>query len=410
MAEPIAITGLAAWTPFGRGLDALFDGLASGARAWHRVTRFPVDDPFYPTPNAMALDPTPESGLRGDEVPGVATDWALHHALTTALDAFADAGLSPRLSYRPTRVAFVAGSSHGTNHGLLSWLADRQAGGEGDAARMLDSATALGRRVAAQVGAAGPNLVLNTACSSGVNAIGQAVGLLDDGLVDCVIAGGTDTFSILSFAGFCSLKAVDPQGCRPFDLERAGMSLGDGSAFCVLERAETAARRGARVRALITGYACAGEAHHATAPDPEGRGALQVMSGALASDPRPSELGHVSAHGTGTPANDEAELRAIEGLIRRFDLPGPVDVASIKSQLGHSLGAAGAIQVAAAVGCLERGFVPGTPTLRQPLAHDPRLRLSPATVQRQVSLILCNSFGFAGSVASVALRSPGSQP
>ena len=120
------------------------------------------------------------------------------------------------------------------------------------------------------------------------------------------------------------------------------MTLGDGAAYCVLENASAAFERQARIRAAITGYACVGEGYHSTAPDPTGEGLRKVMLRTLQMDPDPSSLRYVSAHGTGTPANDEAEVHAIESILEHFDIHGPVSVASLKSQIGHALGAAGA--------------------------------------------------------------------
>jgi 3-oxoacyl-[acyl-carrier-protein] synthase II len=267
-----------------------------------------------------------------------------------------------------------------------------------------------GRRIAYSIGARGPSITINTACSSGLSSIGQAARLLGDGHIDCAVAGGSDLFSLLSYAGFNSLMALDRLGCRPFDSERDGMSLGDGAAYVVLESENDARARGATVRGAITGYACASEAYHATAPDPSGSGALWVMQTALEQDGGARDLTLIAAHGTGTPANDGAELSAIAQLLRSMEIPGPVYVSSIKGQLGHTLGAAGALQVVASLACIAQNLIPGTAGLAAPMPHELPIVLprKPLRSEQPLRLALCNSFGFGGSVAALCVR--GAEP
>jgi len=208
-----------------------------------------------------------------------------------------------------------------------------------------------------------------------------------------MVAGGTDALCRLTLNGFASLLVIDPLGCRPFDVARAGMSLGEGAAFLVLEAEEEVHARGGRILARMAGSGNSCDAHHATAPDPDGRGAEAAMRGAL-EDARiaPARIDYVNAHGTGTADNDRAEGRA---LVRLFG-PAPPPVSSTKRVFGHALGAAGAIEAAVCVLALNQGFLPGTPGFGAP---DPDCGIVPLreAVDLRPRAVLSNSFGFGGN-------------
>ncbi len=389
----IAVTGMSAWSCFGRGPDALLAALAAGRRGLGEQQREPGDR-WMRTSLAMTAGDLP-----ADEDPWEA---AVHVAVQTAADAFAMAGVA---GCAPSRLAVANGTTQGSD-AFAAFLRARIEGGRANPSSLAEGAFGPARRIAGRLGARGPVLTISTACSSGLNAIGQAARLLESRRVDCAVAGGVDLLSFLTWIGFNSLRALSPGGCRPLDEGRDGMSLGDGAAYVVLERLEDAERRGAPIRGVLTGYGCGADGFHATAPDPEGAGAIRVMRAALSSDASPADLTLVSAHGTGTPANDAAEVAAIQIVADELRAPGPVHVVALKSQLGHTLGAAGALEVVAALCCLERRLVPGTAGLSRPLAHRPPLVLpsAPAPLAAAAPLALCNSFGFGGAVAALALR------
>jgi len=410
----VVVTGMSVWTCFGRGVEPLMQAIQSGRRELRPLIGIDAEDRWFLAKTAMQIPPPAELDCALDGLPRRIDRhrWPAALAVETALDAVL-AAERPHTCYSPPRLAVCSGTSHGSNHGLLEHLAQAHRGEAPDPALLADTPAIIALEIAARLGACGPALTFNTACSAGLNAIGQAAHLLRAGRADCVIAGGHDAFSFLSFAGFTSLRALDPAGARPFDRERAGLSLGDGAAYLVLERLVDARRRGAPILAELRGYGCVGEGYHPTAPDPRGEGVFRAMSSALARDPAPHQLALVSAHGTGTPANDAAELTAVERLLEALAAAGsaplqPVPVVSLKSQTGHSLGAAGAVQAAAAIACMRAGLVPGTIGLSAPIAHGPRVALPAAPRPGPLPLVLCNALGFAGSVASIALRSPGS--
>lgn len=256
--------------------------------------------------------------------------------------------------------------------------------------------------IALAFGLAGYQGSVTTACSSSATAIGWGADLIASGRQKAVIAGGADTLSILTFAGFNSLKVVDTQPCSPFSLGRQGISLGEGAACLVLEDKDEALRRGARIFGFIEGYALAGEAFHMTAPEPTGATAARVMGEAIArAGLRPDDIGWVNAHGTGTPLNDVVESNAMKRVFgeRAYQVP----LVSTKSMTGHCLGAAGAIEALATVISLNQGIIPRTLNFR---GKDPECDLEychDANHPTESRVALSNSFAFGGNITSLVL-------
>lgn len=256
--------------------------------------------------------------------------------------------------------------------------------------------------IATAFGLAGYQGTITTACSSSATAIGWGADLVASGRQKAVLAGGSDTLSILTFAGFNALKVVDPMPCSPFSLHRQGISLGEGAAVMVLEAEEDALRRGATVYGAILGYALAGEAFHMTAPEPTGAAAARVMEGAMVMAGVGAEaIGWVNAHGTGTPLNDAVESNAVKLV---FGERAPrVPLVSTKGMTGHCLGAAGAIEACATVIALGSGTIPQTLNFR---GQDPECDLDychdgPRVCRATVAM--SNSFAFGGNITSLVL-------
>jgi len=246
---------------------------------------------------------------------------------------------------------------------------------------------------ARQMGARGPVATLSTACSAGAMALFAAAELIVQGEADVVLAGAGDSLSRLTLNGFGSLLLLDPHGCRPFDARRAGISLGEGAAMLVLEDEATARARGATILARLAGWGASCDAFHATAPQPEGRGALAAMQRALAGAAlRPQEIDFVSTHGTATPDNDAMEAAALKRLFGAAVPP----FSSVKRFFGHTLAASGAIKAVLAVQSLRAQAVPGTPGFE---VADDKIGLAPVREFRPLALsrILSNSFGFGGN-------------
>lgn len=255
---------------------------------------------------------------------------------------------------------------------------------------------------ARQIGACGPVSTLSTACSAGAMAILAAAELIEQDEADVMLAGAADSLARLTLNGFGSLLLLDPDGCRPFDARRAGISLGEGAAMLVLEAEETALARGATILARLSGWGASCDAFHATAPHPEGHGAFTAMRRALdLGGLAPSDVDFVSAHGTATPDNDVMEARALKRLFQDRVPP----FGSVKRLFGHTLAASGAIEAVLAVQSLQAQAVPGTPGFEVP---DPAIGLAPVREfsRQAVTCVLSNSFGFGGNNVALVISRP----
>ncbi len=240
-----------------------------------------------------------------------------------------------------------------------------------------------------------------SACSSGANALLVGASWLETGKSERVLAGGADGLCRLTFTGFSCLGALSADPCRPFDVRRNGLNLGEGAAFLLIETEEAARRRGATPIVELRGWAVGAEAHHITNPQASGEMAAQVMQAALQrAELAPSDIDYVNAHGTATKLNDKMESAAI-----RTALGHDVPVSSTKGQLGHTLGAAGAVEAAIAAIAIQRGVMPPTVGLED---VDPDCRLHHVTSARQKPLraVMSNSFGFGGSDAAIVVADP----
>jgi 3-oxoacyl-[acyl-carrier-protein] synthase II len=248
-------------------------------------------------------------------------------------------------------------------------------------------------------GLVAPCQVIANACASGTNAIGHAFACIRSGRYQRVLTGGYDALSELVFVGFDSLQASTPERCRPFDRERTGLVIGEGAAVLLLEDFDSARAREAKILAEIVGYGISTDNHHLTQPNPSGSGARQAMEGALQSAGLSAgEIDYINAHGTATPFNDAAEGKAIAEL---FD---GVAVSSTKGMMGHSLGAAGAIEAIVSILALQNQFLPPNINFRNGDANLDLNIVANFSQPGDLRTVLSNSFGFGGTNASVIIR------
>jgi len=380
----IAITGMGASTGFGAGVDALWAGLLDGKRAMS----------VRPELAALTSSPLALSPLVPFDAPGRATSLALG----AAEEALADAGLGPS---EARSLGIACGTTLGGVGGWLRVVRASQAGESASTAPRRWSYAGPAQALAEAFGVRGPVQVSSVACASANSAFGLAIDRLREGSVEAMLAGGVDALHDFVIAGFGCLKALDGQPCRPFDRSRRGLNLGDGAGFLVLETEAHARRRGARIHAWLDGFGSASDAVHMTGPDREGRGAGRAMQAALRdAGAAAADVDHISAHGTATQFNDLMEGKAI-GLVlgdRR------VPVVSLKGGVGHTLGAAGAIEAIAAVRGLQTGLIPPTVGLQE---IDPEIALDVVAHQPRGGLlrtILSTSSGFGGTNAAIVLR------
>lgn len=284
------------------------------------------------------------------------------------------------------------------------YLLDRQAGRRGQAAEpVYQNSCNITDTLGLRLRAMGPRSTIMNACSSSLLAIGQAWEQIASGDLDLAVAGGAEALCRTTFAGFSCLKALDTQPCRPFSRDRAGLNLGEGAVNFILEPLNQAKARGARILAEVLGYGASMDAHHPTAPHPEGEGAARAIGMALrTSGLYAEEVDLISAHATATPANDGAETLAIKRALG--EAARKTSITASKSQFGHTLGAAGAVGAATAVFCLRDQVV--SPTLRL-LDPDPQCDLDYTPLvarERRIRAALVNAFAFGGNNVCLALR------
>jgi 3-oxoacyl-[acyl-carrier-protein] synthase II len=248
-----------------------------------------------------------------------------------------------------------------------------------------------------------PCHVIANACASGTNAIGHAFHCIRSGRSQRILAGGYDALCELVFVGFDSLQAATPEKCRPFDAGRTGMVLGEGAAVLLMEDWDAARSRGAKIVAEITGYGISTDNHHLTQPNPSGIGPRVAMEKALQSaDLKPGDVDYINAHGTATRFNDLAEGKAIRELFG-----SQVPVSSTKSMMGHSLGAAGAIEAIVCLLALQHNFLPPNINFNTP-DHEIDLNIVANEARSQtIHTVVSNSFGFGGTNASIVMQTAG---
>ena len=268
--------------------------------------------------------------------------------------------------------------------------------------------------VSIEFGLKGPNHAVVTACSTGAHAIGDAGRLIALGDADVMVAGGTESpVNRLSLAGFCAVRALSTsfndeptRASRPYDKDRDGFVMGEGAGVVVLEEYEHAKRRGAKIYAELIGYGLSGDAYHITAPSPDGDGAFRCMHAALRrANVSPAEVDYINAHGTSTPLGDEIELSAVHKLVG--NAAGRIAMSSTKSSIGHLLGAAGAVEAIFSVLAIRDRVAPPTINLDNPSVETPIDLVPHQAREREIDVVLSNSFGFGGTNASLVFRRVG---
>jgi 3-oxoacyl-[acyl-carrier-protein] synthase II len=324
-------------------------------------------------------------------------------AFAATLEALRDAGLYPLPASIREETGVAIGGGSG---GLLeaeNFYVDLLAQGSGRSrfSRLSTVFSASSAdRIASNLGTSGPKATFMTACSSGATALGYARDLIAGGQASAMIAGGVEPMSRLTYAAFNALKSVDEDVCRPFDRNRAGLSLGEAAAILILEPLEAARARRAKIYGELLGYGVSCDAFHMTAPDEKASGAIRSMQAALKdSGLTVEDIDYINAHGTATPVNDVMETKAIKNVFGRRAYAIPVS--STKAMHAHTLGAAGALEGIVSLLALSQGFVPPTIHL---LNHDPACDLDyVAEGARPASLraVLSNSFAFGGNNTTV---------
>ena len=390
----IVVSGLGIVSPYGAGVKSFWTGLAAGTCAIKPITL--IDTEGFRSRIAAEVPAEVVATL------GVSRrrSRADRLALAAAREALADAGLEGAAR---RRAALLIGAVGG---GMLEgedWYWGEARGRPSGSIRALRSILPLSHAetLGGRLGLTGPKETVVMACASGAASIALGADLVRAGVTPTALVGGVDALTHICFMGFNALKVLDPTPCRPFDRDRRGMSIGEAAAFLVIEDADHCRARGGRVHARLAGYGMTTDAHHVTAPHPEGEGMIHAMEQALAdAGLEPSAVGYVNAHGTGTPQNDRAEAMAL----RRVFGEGGVLVSSTKSLVGHTMAAAGSVEAAATILALQHGLLPPTAGLEH---LDPEVPFDclPITARpAEVGAALSSSFGFGGQNVSLVFE------
>ncbi|RKD24170.1 beta-ketoacyl-[acyl-carrier-protein] synthase II [Ammoniphilus oxalaticus] len=409
MKNRVVITGMGVVSPSGNSVDELWSNLLAGKSGIDHITAFDVSE--YPTKIAAEVKNfVPEDWMDRKEVRR--TDRFVQFAIAAAKMAKEHAKLNMDECNRD-RIGVYIGSGIGglgTFEEQHSTLLNRGPSRVSPFFIPMMIANMGSGQVSIALGAKGPNSSAITACATGTNSIGDAFKIIQRGEADVMFAGGAEaTIYPMGLAGFCSARAMstrndDPtKASRPFDLDRDGFVMGEGSGVLVLESLEHAQKRGATIYAELVGYGMSGDAHHLTMPAPEGEGAARCMALAIQdAGVAPEAIDYINAHGTSTEYNDKFETMAIKAALGEHAYK--TLISSTKSMTGHLLGAAGAVEAIACVMAIQDQTVPPTINYETP---DPDCDLDyvPNEARKaEVNVTLSNSLGFGGHNATIIIR------
>ncbi len=413
----VVVTGLGLVTPLACGVEETWARLVKGESACRKITTFETGD----LPAKIAANVPRGDGSNGtfdadhwmDPKDQRRVDDFIVFGMGAAKQAFDDSKLVLDTEDKRARAGVMIGSGIGGLNGIAEAAVTLQEKGPRRISpffipgRLINLASG---HISIQFGLKGPNHAVVTACSSGAHAIGDAARMiaLDD--ADVMLAGGAEAaICRLGMAGFAACRALSTgfndephRASRPYDKDRDGFVMGEGSGVVVLEELEHAKRRGAKIYAEIRGYGMSGDAHHITAPAEDGNGGFRSMQMALKrAGLKPSDIDYVNAHGTSTPLGDEIELRAVERLFG--DAVGDVAMSSTKSSIGHLLGAAGAVEAIFCILALRDQICPPTLNLDNPSVETSLDLVPHKAKKRRIRAALSNSFGFGGTNATLIL-------
>jgi 3-oxoacyl-[acyl-carrier-protein] synthase II len=408
MKRRVVITGFGLLTPIGKDPEAFWSGLVAGKSGVRSITRF--DPSGYPTTIAAEIDGFDPLDYM-DRKEARRMDRFAQYGLAAARQALERSGLKIE-GQEAERVGVMVGTGSGGLDMIQREYARVLTQGPNRLSPYLAPAMLANMasgEIAVATGARGISAAVVTACATGSSCIGEGMRAIQHGTADVVLAGGAEApITPLGLAAFSKIRALsrrndDPQrACRPFDRDRDGFVAGEGAGVVVLEEADHARRRGATIYAELVGYGSSTDAYHITAPDPEGAGAVRAMRLAFAdAGMTPDQVEYINAHGTGTRFNDAIEAAAIKKVFGERARHIPIN--SIKSMIGHLLGAAGAVELIASIQALQHGIIP--PTLNCDHPEDSDLDFVPHWARRRdIRAAMSNSFGFGGHNVSLIIK------
>jgi 3-oxoacyl-[acyl-carrier-protein] synthase II len=414
----VVVTGMGMVTPLGCGVETSWRRLIAGDSGARKVDTFDVSD----LPARIACMIPRGDGAHGTYNP---SDWMepkeqrkvddfIAYAMCAATQAIRDADCAPRTYEDEIAIGVMIGSGIGGVAGIaetalvLKERGPRRVSPFFIPGRLINLASGY---VSIAHKLKGPNHAVVTACSTGAHAIGDAARLIALGDADLMVAGGAESpLDRLSMAGFAACRALSTafneeptRASRPYDRDRDGFVMGEGAGVVVLEELDHARARGAKIYAELIGYGLSGDAYHITAPAEDGDGALRCMTAAIRrAGIKPGEIDYINAHGTSTPLGDEIELNAVQRLIG--DDAKHIAMSSTKSSIGHLLGAAGAVEAIFSILAMRDRVAPPTLNLDNPSVKAAVDLVAHRARERDIDVVLSNSFGFGGTNASLVFR------
>ncbi|HVW92160.1 MAG TPA: beta-ketoacyl-ACP synthase II [Devosia sp.] len=412
----VVVTGMGIVSPLGCGIEPAWANLIAGKSGARRIDDFEVGDIACQIACRIPLGPSVEGKFDPDEWMDVKeqrkVDPFIVFGMAAAAQAIADAGLEPKTEEERERIGVLIGSGIGGIGGIydasvtLAEKGPRRISPFFIPGRIINMVSG---NVSIRFGFKGPNHSVVTACSTGAHAVGDSWRIIAMGDADVMVAGGAESpVNRLSMAGFAACRALSTgfndrpeMASRPYDKDRDGFVMGEGSGVLVLEEYEHAKARGAKIYGEVVGYGMSGDAYHITAPSPDGDGGYRCMQMALKrAGLAPGDIDYINAHGTSTPLGDEIELGAVTRLLGNAVGDGVV-MSSTKSATGHLLGAAGAIEAIFSLLAIRDNVAPPTINLDNPSVETP-IDLAPKqAVKKEINVALSNSFGFGGTNASL---------
>ena len=412
----VVVTGLGLVTPLGCGVSYNWNNLLSGISGAKRITKFNPENykckVACEVPLGLAIDGrfNPEEWIEKKEIKKI--DDFIQFSMAASDQAFKDSKIeiSNDLSLRS---GCIIGSGIGGLPGIEKTSLDFHVNKS-----KISPFFIIGRLINMAAGYAslkynlkGPNYSTVSACASGAHAIGESLRLIQAGKMDLMLTGGAEgAISPLGIEGFTACKALSTKyneepskASRPFDEGRDGFVMGEGAGIIILEEYEHAINRGANIYCEITGYGMSADAYHYTLPEPTGDGAKRAMENALSdANIETSQIDYINAHGTSTPAGDAAEIKAIQDVFT--DREKNVSISSTKSQTGHLLGAAGAVEAIFSVLAIKNQIIPATINLENSLEHNKIDIIKTEPKKEKITNVMSNSFGFGGTNVSLIFK------
>ena len=413
----VVITGIGAITPFGSGAENCWKNLIESRSAVKKITRFDASSLPCQIAGEVIFGEGEGAFNPNDFIPTKEQkkmDYFILFGMAAAVQAVEDSGWKPESEYERDRTGVIIGSGIGGLPGIEENSIQLFQDDKKRISPFFIPASLINLvsgNLSIRYGFSGPNHSVVTACSTGAHAIGDGAKIIKEGLADVMIAGGTEgAICKVGIAGFAAARALSTksndspeEASRPWDKDRDGFVMGEGSGVVVLEEYEHAKKRGAKIYAEVVGYGLTGDAYHITSPHPEGRGAFRSMKMALdGAKINPEDVQYVNAHGTSTPIGDELELGAVRRLFG--EAASNLSMSSTKSSIGHLLGAAGSVEAIFSILAMNNNILPPTLNLHNPPEGNIIDLVPLVAKEKKVTYAMSNSFGFGGTNATLVFK------